>query len=61
MHTCICRSKEEMALEMRQEAAKRNQAAKEEREAKDKLKEQKEKNIDDIDEKGTIIINPKSQ
>ena len=46
-----------MALEMRQEAAKRNQAAKEEREAKDKLKEQKENNID---EKGTIIINPKS-
>ena len=49
-----------MALEMRQEAAKRNQAAKEEREAKDKLKKQKEKNIDDIDEKGILIINPKS-
>ena len=43
-----------MAWEMRQEAAKRNQAANKEREAKDKLKEQAKKDID-IDEKGITI------
>ncbi len=52
------RSKEEMAWEMREEAAKRNQAANKEREAKDKLKEQTKKEID-IDEKGITIRNHK--
>ena len=40
-----------MAWEMREEAAKRNQAANKEREARDKLKEQAKKDID-IDENG---------